>query len=478
MSGTSAGAPQKFSVTERQMGFADFQEKQRLNKQKSVVRDYFTKRNGQALCLSDDATFLMLLRNVIKELGVAKSDLFVQIPDAGKALKAVTESLDLGKSPVLFIERVLNDTGDTSFLIRQFKDSFPTLKIIVLTTTVDRDRIMLLHESGIDNFVLKPLSNNDLIDKMSVTLREPGIVQQLLEKARTFITKNAGGEAMKISAKVLEVKPDSATGYVVMGDALRISGNRDKAQLAYERATKYSDVYLEPLQRLADLAKEDDNKEAELEYLKRLDSISPLNAQRKVEMGALQAALGNTDAATQLFDTAVSRAYKDAIAQVASMAEKIAATLQDVNPAQAEKYLRQCLDMKGDDLTVDDLATFNQLGLSLRKQGRWQDAVTEYKRALKIAPKAEGLFYNIGMAYAEGKDYETAVRSMQKALSLNPNLPLSSATVAYNMGMVFSLGFTRDKAMQCFEAALEIDPGHEGAQKALAKLKENAEQTG
>lgn len=460
------------------MGFADFQEKQRLNKQKSVVRDYFTKRNGQALCLSDDATFLMLLRNVIKELGVAKSDLFVQIPDAGKALKAVTESLDLGKSPVLFIERVLNDTGDTSFLIRQFKDSFPTLKIIVLTTTVDRDRIMLLHESGIDNFVLKPLSNNDLIDKMSVTLREPGIVQQLLEKARTFITKNAGGEAMKISAKVLEVKPDSATGYVVMGDALRISGNRDKAQLAYERATKYSDVYLEPLQRLADLAKEDDNKEAELEYLKRLDSISPLNAQRKVEMGALQAALGNTDAATQLFDTAVSRAYKDAIAQVASMAEKIAATLQDVNPAQAEKYLRQCLDMKGDDLTVDDLATFNQLGLSLRKQGRWQDAVTEYKRALKIAPKAEGLFYNIGMAYAEGKDYETAVRSMQKALSLNPNLPLSSATVAYNMGMVFSLGFTRDKAMQCFEAALEIDPGHEGAQKALAKLKENAEQTG
>ncbi|MDR1776684.1 MAG: tetratricopeptide repeat protein [Desulfovibrio sp.] len=449
-----------------------------MNKQKSVVRDYFTKRNGQALCLSDDATFLMLLRNVIKELGVAKSDLFVQIPDAGKALKAVTESLDLGKSPVLFIERVLNDTGDTSFLIRQFKDSFPTLKIIVLTTTVDRDRIMLLHESGIDNFVLKPLSNNDLIDKMSVTLREPGIVQQLLEKARTFITKNAGGEAMKISAKVLEVKPDSATGYVVMGDALRISGNRDKAQLAYERATKYSDVYLEPLQRLADLAKEDDNKEAELEYLKRLDSISPLNAQRKVEMGALQAALGNTDAATQLFDTAVSRAYKDAIAQVASMAEKIAATLQDVNPAQAEKYLRQCLDMKGDDLTVDDLATFNQLGLSLRKQGRWQDAVTEYKRALKIAPKAEGLFYNIGMAYAEGKDYETAVRSMQKALSLNPNLPLSSATVAYNMGMVFSLGFTRDKAMQCFEAALEIDPGHEGAQKALAKLKENAEQTG
>jgi tetratricopeptide (TPR) repeat protein len=163
------------------------------------------------------------------------------------------------------------------------------------------------------------------------------------------------------------------------------------------------------------------------------------------------------------------------MAQVAAMTEKIAISLQDSDPVQAEKYLRKCLEMKGKDLSVDDISTFNQLGISLRKQGRWEDAITEYQKALQIAPGAEGLYYNIGMAYAEGKDYEAAIKNMQKALSINPNLPRGSVTLAYNMGRVFALGFTRDKALQCLETALELDPGFEPARKALEKLHETEE---
>ncbi|MDE7065036.1 MAG: tetratricopeptide repeat protein [Desulfovibrionaceae bacterium] len=453
------------------MAFADFQAKQRLNKQKAIVREYFMKRDGQALCLSDDPTFVALLRSTLKDLAVTKAASLVIIPDASRTLKSIADSMVDHKMPVLFIERVMSATGDTSFMIRQFKDTYPELRIMVMTTTAQKERIMLLHEAGADNFVLKPISSNELIEKMAVTLREPGIVRQLLDKARTFIVSNVGGEAMKITRKVLEVKPDSASGYVVMGDALRISGEKDKAQLAYERACKYSEEYLEPLQRLVDLAKEDDKKEMQLEYLKRLDTLSPLNAQRKVEMGELQVALGNTEAATQLFDVAVARAYKDAMAQVAAMTEKIAVSLQDSDPVQAEKYLRRCLELKGRDLTVDDLSTFNQLGISLRKQGRWEDAIVEYKKAFKIAPRSDTLFYNIALAYADGRDFETAITNLQKALSINPDLPRGSATMAYNMGVVFSFGYTREKALQCLEIALELDPNHEQARKALDTLR-------
>ncbi len=453
------------------MAFADFQTKQKINKCKGIVREYFTKRDGQLLCLSDDPTFVALLRTTLKDLAVTQSGILVQIPGAAMALKYVTESSETHKMPALFIERVLNDSGDTGFLIKQFKNNFPELRIIVVTTTADKDRIMLLHEFGVDNFVLKPLSSNELIEKMAEVLREPGVVQMLLDKARTFIVKNVGGEAMKISRKVLEVKPDSASGYVVMGDAMRLSGERDKAKMAYERACKYSDVYLEPLQKLADIAKESGDKEVQLDYLKRLDTISPLNAQRKVEMGELQVALGNTEAATQLFDTAVSRAYKDAMAQVASMAEKIAVSLQQADPVQAEKYLRQCLEIKGKNLSIDDLSTFNQLGISLRNQGRWQDAIIEYQKALKIAPNAEVLFYNISLAYAEGQDFESAIKYLQKAYSMNENLPRTSPVMAYNMGLIFARGYTRDKALRCFETALELDPDYEPAKAALVKLK-------
>ena len=181
------------------MGFTEFQAKQKLNKLLAVVREYFTKYDGQALCLSDDATFVTLLRALIKDLSITQPGLLVSIPEAAKAHKALMDSYAEGKKPVLFIERILNDIGDTGFLIRQFRDVFPDLKIVVMTTTAEKDRIMLLHEAGADSFVLKPVSRNDMIEKMSVTLRPPGVVRQLLDKARTFIANNISNEAMRLS---------------------------------------------------------------------------------------------------------------------------------------------------------------------------------------------------------------------------------------------------------------------------------------
>ena len=454
------------------MAFADFQAKQKQNKQRGIVREFFEKYNGRALCLSDDPTFVVLLRTIFKEMQIPVSGTLVTIPAATSAFKEITDAFADGKKPILFMERTLNEIGDTGFLLKQSRDTFPKLKIIVLTTTAEKERIMLLSEAGVDGFVLKPISVNDLMEKFAVAVQPPGPFRQLLDKARELVVNNISDQALFVSKKVLEIKPDSAAGYVVLGDALRIAGDIEKAKAAYERACKYSGDYLEPLQRMADLAKETGQKELQLEYLKRLDAVSPLNAQRKVEIGELHIALGNTEAATQLFDNAVSRVYKDAMAQVAAMTEKIAVSLQDSDPVQAEKYLRKCLELKGRDLSVDDIATFNQLGISLRRQGRWEDAITEYKRALGIAPNAEGLFYNIAMAYGEGRDYESAVRFMQKALSLNPDLPWQSATLAYNMGKVFSLGYTLDKAKQCLEIALKLNPELEDAKASLNRLRQ------
>lgn len=452
------------------MAYADFQLKQQQNKQKGTIREYFAKRNGQLLVLSDDPTFISLLRATIKDIALNQPEMMVVIPDVSRTLKSIMDSFAANRKPALFIERILGNTGDTSFLVKQFRESFPELRIFVMTTSADKGRIMLLYESGADNFILKPISSIDLIEKMSVTLRQPSVIRQLLDKARTFVVKTVGGEALKITRKVLEVKPDSASGYVVMGDALRITGNNEKAQAAYERASKFSNNYMEPLQKMVELAKETNQPQMQLEYLRKLDEISPLNAQRKVEMGELEIALGNPKAATFLFDTAVNRAYKDAMAQVAAMTEKIAISLQDIDPVQAERYLRKCLELKGRDLTADDLSTFNQLGISLRKQGRWEDAITEYKKALKIAPNEAVLYYNIGMAHAEGKNYEAAIGSMLKALSFNASIPRTSAAVAYNMGKVFSFGYTKEKARQCLEIALDLQPEYPIARELLDRV--------
>lgn len=458
------------------MAFADFQKKQVQGKHQAVVREFFTKQNGHFICVTDDQTFLALLRNTVKSLALNKSGLLDFHPDPSKVLKAITDDLAAKRTPALFIERTMSGTGDTNFLIKQFRESFPQLRILAMSSNADKGRLMLLHEAGVDNILIKPISSVDLMEKMATSLKPPSTIKQLLDKARTFIVQNIGIDALKITKKVLEVKPDSAAGYVVMGDALRLAGDQDKAQAAYERATKQSENYMEPLQKLADLAKEKNNPDMQYEYLKRLDELSPLNSQRKMEMAELQMSRGNTDAAKELFDGAMNRTFKDAMAQVAAVAEKIAMSLQESDPASAEKYLRKCLDLKGDDLTVDDLATFNQLGISLRRQGKPFEAIKEYQRALKIAPNSAELYYNMSMAYFEHKDKETAIRSMLKAFSINPALPNTSSTIAYNMGKIFATGITKDKAKGCLKIALQMNPELSQAKELLNQLlaEENA----
>lgn len=458
------------------MAFADFQKKQMQGKHQAVVREFFAKANGHILCVSDDQTFVALLRSTIKSLALNKGGLMDLYPDPSKVLKAINEDLAAKRMPALFIERAMSGTGETNFLIKQFRESFPELRIFAMTTNTDKGRLMLLHESGVDNILVKPISAVDLMEKMAASLRPPSPIKQLLNKARSFIARNIGMDALKITKKVLEVKPDSAAGYVVMGDALRLAGDQDKAQAAYERATKHSENYMEPLQKLADLAKEKNNLDMQYEYLKRLDELSPLNSQRKMEMAEVQMARGNTDAAKELFDGAMNRTFKDAMASVAAVAEKIAMSLQESDPAQAEKYLRKCLDLKGDDLTIDDLSTFNQLGISLRRQGKPFEAIKEYQRALKIAPNSGEIYYNMSMAYFENKEKETAIRAMLKAFQINPALPNASANIAFNMGKVFATGITKDKAKGCLQIAVDMDPDFTQAKELLAKLKaeENA----
>ena len=451
------------------MAFADFQKKQVQGKHTAVVREFFEK-NGHFICVTDDQTFLALLRNTIKGLGLNKGGLIDLCPDPSRLLKIITDDFNAKRVPALFIERTMSATGDTNFLIKQFRDSFPELRIFAMTTNTDKGRLMLLHEAGVDNILIKPISAVELMEKLGASLRPPSAIKQLLDKARGFISRNIGLDALKITKKVLEVKPDSAAGYVVMGDALRLAGEQQKAQAAYERATKQAENYMEPLQKLADLAKEQNNQDMQYEYLKRLDQLSPLNSQRKMEMAELQMARGNMDAAKELFDTAMNRTFRDAMSQVAAVAEKIALSLQESDPAQAEKYLRKCLDLKGDDLTVDDLTTFNQLGISLRRQGKPFEAIKEYQRALKIAPNSGELYYNMAMAYYEHKEKETAIRSMLKAFSLNPALPNASPNIAYNMGRVFAGGITRDKAKGCLKIALEMQPDFKAAKDLLVQL--------
>ena len=73
-----------------------------------------------------------------------------------------------------------------------------------------------------------------------------------------------------------------------------------------------------------------------------------------------------------------------------------------------------------EDLLFFILQTYNALGIAARREGNFEKAVTQYKKALTVAPDDEALLYNVARTYAAKKEKKLAIESIQKALKINP----------------------------------------------------------
>jgi Flp pilus assembly protein TadD len=60
-------------------------------------------------------------------------------------------------------------------------------------------------------------------------------------------------------------------------------------------------------------------------------------------------------------------------------------------------------------------------GVALSRDGKYDDSVVSFNKALALNPKCQDCFYNIGFAYAQKKDYPQAEENYKKALEVKPD---------------------------------------------------------
>lgn len=442
---------------------------QRIKQYEATVVDFIRKDGGHILVASADNTFLAVVRNTLyKQLAVTE-ECITPIGDENHILRTLKDVSVRKKRILLFIERVLNNK-ETSFLVKQVKNAYNNVKVIILTGEAERQRLVLLHEIGADNFITKPISINVLIEKVAFTIKPQGKIGRYIDKARQCLAAGAHEDTLKICRVILEEKPNSAAGLLIMGDAFKGLGRKDKAVDCYLEASNSAQLFLDPLKKLADFFKEEGNLDEQLKYLEKLDKLSPLNVERKVEMGGVHVELGNMEEAEGLFDMALEQAKREALNYIEEVTGRIADMYAVKDPEKAIKYYRKALELKGDMLDRGDLKTFNSLGIALRRQGRWLEAIDEYKKAQRVAPDDENLHYNIALAYAEGKEFSRSVKHLEDAQIINPNCYRQDPVMAYNFGLIYSRAHLNDAAATFLRASLELNPDFEKARKLLAAV--------
>ena len=420
-----------------------------------IVREFYEGQDGFTVLLSDEPSFYKLLRGTLHKILAIRRDCLAYFQSQAHCLNEIKDKVSAGQPVLVFVERLLKGRPSADFILN-IRKVFPEIKVVVLTDETSQEELIFLHELGASNIITKPVSVDSLVQKLAFTIQPQGKLAQLVEAGKKFLRDGELNKVLVVSSKILQIKPDSPAALMLQGDAQSGMGQRDEALKSYLKAHEQSKVFMEPIKKLADFYKGNNNDQY-LYYLKKLDSISPLNTDRKCEIGKVHLDRNELEEAEVYFDQAVRCAVKEAHNYLSQVMSGIAESLFEVAPQKAEKYYAKLLQVKASSLSADDLETYNRLGIALRKQGKWQKAVENYQAALKVAPNEPGLFYNIGLAYSDGKEYARCAKYFKRAVRSDGMIHKSAASVARNIAGIFiKVGMTEEARVVIEEALTEF----------------------
>jgi tetratricopeptide (TPR) repeat protein len=108
-------------------------------------------------------------------------------------------------------------------------------------------------------------------------------------------------------------------------------------------------------------------------------------------------------------------------------------TSTDVQGIDVQVKQLKILIEKGDHATAQDMLQgrddlmsilvdgYNSSGIDHRRAGRFDEALSEFKKALIVYPRDEGLYYNIARVYVAKKEWEIAAETVNEGLKINPH---------------------------------------------------------
>ena len=78
-----------------------------------------------------------------------------------------------------------------------------------------------------------------------------------------------------------------------------------------------------------------------------------------------------------------------------------------------------------------DVTNHVRAGLEAQKQGRFSDAILEFKKVTELVPDLDAAFVNLGAAYLQDHQYAAAIPALKRSLVLNPKLPGARQMLGY-----------------------------------------------
>ena len=115
---------------------------------------------------------------------------------------------------------------------------------------------------------------------------------------------------------------------------------------------------------------------------------------------------------------------------------------------------------------------YNNMGMALYHQGRFDEAAVSYQKALEIEPDSADGHYNLGNALKQMGDLQQAIESYKASIVSNPR----DAEVLFNYGNTLKAYGDFDQAIEVYAKSLKIKPDFSAAKKNMHNAFEKKEE--
>lgn len=272
-------------------------------------------------------------------------------------------------------------------------------------------------------------------------------VEPYQKLAENFLVKGKIKEAIAACHQALKIRPDFTHAYVTLGNALQAEGKIEAAIRSYSQALELQPNFAEVRANIGSMYFKMGRLEEAIAHYQQAIALSPELAGAHWNLGKVYHKHGNVEAAIACFQR-TSELNPQLVG--ADFHFNLGNRLfgQGKRDEAVESYEKAIA------IKPDWAEAYGNIGSARSQQGNLDAAIAYYQKAVALKPELEVLHFNLGNSFLQQSKYEEAITNYQNTLKIKPDWP----EVHANLGSCFSMQGRLEEALTSYQQALALKP--------------------
>ena len=288
------------------------------------------------------------------------------------------------------------------------------MAVLIMSEEMKEKNIFYALEEGADGYIAKPFSEKNLmkvINRVLESIMNPDPTKYQLQKLKALRLQKKYEDAIQIAEQILKQKMDVEV-LVALGECYLDNKSYQDAKETFNRALEIKETY-KALHLLGKVYFEEDKYEESINFFEKAYMINPMCHDAVIDMGRAYLRLGSTKEASEVFGSLQEQENRMTDSDYVNIGS---AYLGSGDIDTTGEYLQ-----KAKEPILETINVFNMYSIELKKAGRFQEAVDQYEKCLRIDPTNHIILFNSALLLAEMKRYSEAEKTVKKCLNLDPN---------------------------------------------------------